>query len=122
MNAPSERKPTFRIAVGRSVHISGWPAIVLTPVILPIALLVLLFGRLFGLKSSADLTPRDVETYLQDFLDGRGGDWDWDDFTSIPIANPVLDAIRKHAMEVDLPLDHTGRATLKQLLEEVRRM
>ena len=74
------------------------------------------------MKFTADLTPKDVESYLQNFLDGRGGAWDWDDFTSIPIRDPTLDAIREQASYVDLPLDDIGRATLEQLLEETRAM
>ena len=122
MTAASDGKPVFRIAVGRWLHISGWPAILLAPVVIPIGVLLLLCARLVGLKSTADLTPKDVEGYLQDFLDGRGGDWDWDDFTSVRITEPTLDAIREQAQHVDLPVDGTGRATLEQLLEQVRTM
>ena len=78
----------------RQWHISGWPAILLAPLVIPVILLIVLAERLFGLKSSADLTARDVEGYLQDFLEGTGGDWDRDDFTSIKITDPSLDAIR----------------------------
>ena len=42
------------------------------------------------ISSPADLTPEDVEICLRDFLDGRGGAWDWDDFTSIRITDPTL--------------------------------
>jgi hypothetical protein len=76
----------------------------------------------FGLKTSADLTPRDVEGYLRDFLEGTGGAWDWDHFTSIKITDPSLDAIREEAAWVDLPLTEEGRATLSNLLEQVRTM
>jgi hypothetical protein len=122
MTAALDGKPTFRIAVGRWLHISRWPAILFAPIAIPIALLLLLCERLFGLKSSADLTPKDVESYLRDFLEGSSGDWDWDDFTSIPITDPALDAIREQALYVELPLDGTGRAKLEQLLEQVRTM
>ena len=106
----------------RQWHLSGWPAVALAPFVIPIILLIILAERLFGLKSSSDLTPRDVETYLQDFLDGGGGDWDWDDFTSIPITDPALERIREEAAFVELPLTDEGRATLRQLLEKVRAM
>src|SRR5437870_4593806 len=122
MTTASDGKPTFRLAVGRWLHISGWPAILLAPLVIPIILLLLLCERVFGLKSTADLTPKDVESYLQDLLDGSGGDWDWDDFTSVRITDPSLDAIREQASYVDLPLDGTGRATLEQLLEQVQTM
>lgn len=103
-------------------HVRGWPAVLLAPLAIPVILLVVLAERLFGLKTSADLTARDVERYLQDFLEGSGGNWDWDDFTSIKITDPSLDAIREEAAWVHLPLTDAGRATLKNLLEQVRAM
>src|SRR5258707_1029031 len=102
----------------RQWHLSGWPAFLLAPVAIPIILLIVLAERLFGLKTSADLTARDVEGYLQDFLDGNGGDWDWDDFTSIPITDPTLEGIREEAAWVELPLTEDGRATLRHLLDQ----
>jgi hypothetical protein len=94
----------------------------LAPLAIPIILLIVLAERLFGLKTSADRTARDVEGYLRDFLEGTGGDWDWDDFTSVKITNPGLDAIRDEAASVSLPLTEGGRATLRDLLEQVRSM
>ncbi len=122
MTTDAYEKPVFRIACGRWLHISGWPAILLAPLVIPIILLIVLAERLFGLKTSADLTPRDVEAYLRDFLEGTGGDCDWDDFTSVKITDPSLDAIREEAAWVDLPLTDEGRATLNGLLEQVRAM
>jgi hypothetical protein len=88
----------------------------------PAALLAALATRLNLLKGTADLTAADVERYLEDFLDGGGGDWDWDDFTSIPITDPSLDRIRDEASLVELPLTGEGEATLRQLLDKVRAM
>ena len=121
MTAASDGKLTFRIAFGRW-HISGWPAILLAPIAIPIIMLIVFAEGIFGLKTSADLTARDVESYLKDFLDGSGGDWDWDDFTSIPITDPSLEAIREEAAWVELPLTEDGRATLCHLLEQVNAM
>ena len=120
MTAASGGGPVFRIAIGRRVHISGWPAILLAPLAIPVILLIKLAERLFGLKTSVDLTAQDVESHLRDFLEGTGGDWDWDDFTSIPITDPRLDGFREEAALVPLPLDAEGEATLRRLLEEVR--
>jgi len=92
----------------------------LVPIAAPIFLLIKLAERLLGLKTSDDLTAQEVESYLRDFLDGTGGDWDWDDFTSIPITDPTLEGIREQADLVPLPLDAEGEATLRRLLEEVR--
>jgi hypothetical protein len=85
-------------------------------------LLVKLAERLFGLKTTADLTARDVEAYLHDFLEGGGGEWDWDDFTCIFITDPELDRIREEAAFVQVPLTNEGVATLRRLLERVRSM
>ena len=106
--------------MGRRVHISGWPAILLAPLAVPVILLIRLAERLFGLKTSVDLTAQDVEGYLQGFLEGAGGDWDWDDFTSIPITDPTLEGFREIAALVPLPVDAEGEATLRRLLEQVR--
>jgi hypothetical protein len=106
----------------RQRHISGWPAILVAPIAIPIALVVALATRFGLLKGTANLSPEDVEGYLRDFLDGGGGEWDWDDFTSIPITDPSLDRIREEALFVQLPLTSEGEATLRRLLERVRAM
>src|SRR5215208_6305748 len=102
-------------------HVSGWPAILLAPLAIPIILLIKL-GEFFGLKTTADLSASDVEEYLRNFLDGGGGDWDWDDFTSIPITDPTLEGIRQEAADVELPPDDEGLARLRSLLERVRQL
>jgi hypothetical protein len=117
----SDGKPVFRVAFG-PVHISGWPGVLLAPLVVPIILLIVVAKRLFGLKTSKDRTAGEVEVYLRDFLDGTGGAWDWDDFTSIKITDPELDAIGEEAAWVELPLTDSGRATLSDLLEQVRAM
>ena len=37
----------------------------------------------------------EVALYIENFLNGRGGKWDWDDFTSVTIVDPYLDSIRE---------------------------
>jgi hypothetical protein len=39
----------------------------------------------------------EIRKYLRDFLNGTGGRWDWDDFTSITLDDPRLDNIRQEA-------------------------
>jgi hypothetical protein len=41
------------------------------------------------------LTSTEVRQILISFLDGSGGQWEWDDFTSTPIADSALDRIRE---------------------------
>ena len=105
----------------RQKHISGWPAVLLAPIAIPIILLIKIAER-FGVKATADLTAANVASYLDDFLNRRGGDWDWDDFTSIKITDPALDEIRMDALYVDLPLDAAGEAMLRELLERARQL
>jgi hypothetical protein len=92
----------------------------LAPLVIPVILLIKLAQRVLGLKTSVDLTAQDVESYLRDFLEGTGGDWNWDDFTSIPITDPTLEGIREEAACVPLPVDEEGEVTLRRLLEVVR--
>jgi len=63
-----------------------------------------------------------VALYLQEFIEGFGADWDWDDFTSVPIADPQLESIRARASQVNLPVDDAGLATLGALLSEVENL
>jgi hypothetical protein len=91
-------------------HISGWPAILLAPLLFPVALIFGLFSK------PAKRTPAEVAGFLRDFIDGTGGDWDWDDFTSVRLANPELDAIRQEADMVALPVTPEGERQLKVLL------
>jgi hypothetical protein len=101
------------------VELTGWRAL-LIPFAFVAAIMVQLVVRLFGLKNSADLTPDEVAGYLQNFIGGRGGDWDWDDFTSVPITDPALEAIRQEAEMVPLPIDDAGISKLRQLLARAR--
>ena len=39
-------------------------------------------------------TPAEVANIIEQFLEGTGGQWDWDDFCSIRIADPELDRVR----------------------------
>jgi hypothetical protein len=39
-------------------------------------------------------TRAEVADFIDAFLSGTGEPWDWDEFCSVPIADPELDAIR----------------------------
>ncbi len=43
---------------------------------------------------SVKYTKAEVADIIEQFLDSTAGNWEWDDFTSIPIVDPELDAIR----------------------------
>ncbi len=58
--------------------------------------LLLWFLRLltFLTRRHSKATPKNVADWMENFLDGKGGLWEWDDFRSIPINDPELDRIR----------------------------
>ena len=41
------------------------------------------------------LTSSEVRQILVSFPDGSGGPWEWDDFTSVPVADSALDKVRE---------------------------
>lgn len=73
--------------------ISGWAAVLLLPIAVPLALAASLWPG----KKTVDRTPEEVASFLRNFLEGTGCDWDWDGFESVPITDPKLDALRKRA-------------------------
>ena len=91
-------------------HVSGWVAIVLAPLVLPLALLASIFSK------PAKRTPAEVAGFIRDFIEGTGSDWDWDDFTSVRLADPKLEEIRRHADMIALPVTPEGRRELEALL------
>lgn len=84
-------------------------------IVVPIALIVKL---LMPLEHPINLSAKEVAKYLRDFRDGTGGDWDWDDFTSVLIADPRLDDIRARAARLDLPISDAEAAPLDMLIAE----
>ncbi len=103
----------------RQWHLSGWPAVLLAPIAVPVVLLGLLLTVLRR-KRTADLTAADVESYLEDFAEGRGADFDWDDFTTIPITDPALDAVCQRAEMIPLPRTEGSRTEALRFLQEFR--
>ncbi len=93
-------------------HIAGWKAFVLAPFVIPIILIL----KFFGIGQTRDRTSAEVAGYIRDFIDGTGGEWDWDDFTSVPIATLELETIRAQAAMIQLPVDSAGIVKLKYLL------
>ncbi len=87
-------------------------AIVLVPLAIVAKLVTLPFER--PRVRSAD----EVVRYLRNFIAGAGGDWDFDDFTSIPIADRRLDSIRERAARIEELASKEGLSTLRVLLAE----
>ena len=83
-------------------------------VLIPVALLLKLVTWPF--ERPMKRTPEEVVGYLRDFIEGSSGDWDWDDFVSIPIADSRLDSIRERASR--FPKPEVGLAELDAVLRE----
>lgn len=52
---------------------------------------------------------KEVAKYIRDFINGEGGRWDWDDFESLAIADPVLERIRQDACRAGPPNPNLAR-------------
>jgi hypothetical protein len=68
------------------------------------------------------LTAAEVADRIERHILGTEGLWDWDDFTSIPIADEKLDAIRIRCSELDgpTPISEEKREELKRIVERLR--
>ena len=84
--------------------------------VVPIAIVVKLMTLPF--ERPTKRSPTEVAKYLRDFLNGTGGDWDWDDFISIEIADPRLEAIRQQAAALELPMADEDTGSLRELICE----
>jgi hypothetical protein len=96
---------------------SWWKAaisIALMPVILPVAAIANLFS------SRTRRSPEYVVKHLSDFIDGSSGPYDWDEFTSVRIADPVLEDIRMRAASIDPRTTHEAESILRGLLAEAQ--
>lgn len=69
-----------------------------------------------------DRTPAEIAKFMQDFLNGTGPKWEWDDFLSTPLADPELEKIRERCRHLDLefPPDKPGAFTSPQGLAVIR--
>jgi hypothetical protein len=89
-------------------------AVVLTLAALPFSVVAALLGAAFAPRERR--TATEVAAYLGNFVNGEAGPWDWDDFISVPIADPVLEQIRCRAAAIDLPVSDEGSEVLRRLL------
>ena len=106
---------------GSSRHsLSKALAVPLIVLAIPLAALAALISAVFGLKERR--SAAEVATYIRNFLNEEGDAWDWDDFTSVEIADPNLEDIRRRAASVDLPTTDEGTAALEHLLTEAENL
>ena len=100
--------------------LSSAAKVALVIVAIPLAAIAGIVSWVFGLK--AKLSASEVATYLRNYIEGGGNAWDWDDFTSVPIANPQLEDIRRRAAAVTAPDTKDAIIVLQGLLVEAERL
>jgi hypothetical protein len=61
---------------------------------------------LYVFKKHVDATPdpskEEIAATINDFIEGKGGPHDWDNFTTYPLKNPELEKIRKECFEIGI--------------------
>jgi hypothetical protein len=67
-------------------------------------------------------TAKDVANAIERHIEGTEGLYDWDTFTSIPIADESLDAIRMRCLELDhpTPVSAENVEELKRIVEQLK--
>lgn len=107
----------MRLTFGSNPLINGIGCIlgvILLPAFIILKLVIMPFEK------DAHRPPKYVARHIRDFIDGASGEWDWDDFSSIPLADPRLEAIRAAACDVSLPCGDEELAELEALFEEAQ--
>ncbi len=103
----------------RGFFSKNWWRFLFLPLIIPAIIMLAIYWWFPAAKKARARTPQEVAKILRGFIAGTGGEWDWDDFTSTPISNPELEAIRQEAETVPLPVNDEGLAKLRALLDRV---
>ena len=84
----------FGIIVAILLHSAMWG------VTTSISILVLMFA-VAALPIERKATREDVAKSIEDFVNGAGGPWDWDDFVSCRIADEELETIRIKCLRIE---------------------
>lgn len=67
------------------------------------------------------LDVRDVISFIEKHIDGTEGPWDWDEFTTRPIANDELDQVRLLCARAgEYPLSDDQRRSLAEIVSRLR--
>ena len=78
------------------VGLLALPFILILLAAVPVVALIL---KVTGWGATTSLSKADVAKYVEDFVNNEGGEWDWDDFISVPIADPELEKVRQFCAE-----------------------
>jgi hypothetical protein len=83
--------------------------------IVPFFRLLTRISKRLNRRSSAEVAEK-----LERHIDGTEGPLDWDDFTSVPISNDRLDAIRCRCLELEQALPEERTEELKRIVDRLR--
>jgi hypothetical protein len=91
-------------------------------IILAIAGLFAVFRALSILARRRNrLSAREVANTIERHIDGTEGKWDWDYFTSIPLADEHLNAIVRRCADLDMLLPEHRNPQLRKIVEQLRK-
>jgi len=88
--------------------------------VVPFGIIVLVLF-IAALPIKRKVTPDQFADELESHLLGTGGPWDWDDTTSIRIADERLERIRWELPKFDSLAREEDKAELKAIIESLRR-
>ncbi len=82
------------------------------------------FSKLTGWGATTTRTREAVCRTIEQFVDGGGGAWDWDDFTSVPDADALLEEVRRKCVAVSerFPPEDAHHWCGPKGLDELRRI
>ena len=94
---------------------------VLLFVVIGLSLVVPFFSLLNYISQKRNkLTAEQVAGFIERHLDGTEGRNDWDDFTSVGIADPLLDGVRARCCELDYASKEDRERELRELIGGLR--
>ena len=83
--------------------------------IVPFFRLLTSISKRLNRRSSAEVADK-IERHIL----GTEGPWDWDDFTSVPIADDRLDSIRLRCLELERTSPEERTEELKRIVDRLR--
>lgn len=103
------------VATAYFLHNLAWLLVV------PFGIIVLAFFIAALLPRKRKVTPQQFADELEKHLLGTEGEWDWDDVTSVAIADDRLELIRWGLPKFDCLSDEKEREEFRSLIDALRR-
>jgi hypothetical protein len=72
-------------------------------------------------NSTMRRSDQEVADFIENHVHGTEGPHDWDDFTSIPISDRRLNAIRLRCVQLDDEHPDDRRAELRSIVQDLRK-